>query len=73
MNPWLDFLVTLLVRFFSGFVIGCIVSYAFGFRIVMRAISEDGFPVERFLVWGTVGGILCMFTSPRDSWPWSKG
>ncbi len=72
MNPWLDFLITVLVRFVCGFVLGCVASYILGFRTVMRAISEDGFPIERFLVWGAIGGIICIFTTPREMWPWTS-
>ena len=72
MNPWVDFFVTVAVRFVCGFVIGCIASFVLGFRTVLSAISESDFPVERFLVWGAVGGIVCIFTTPRDDWPWTR-
>ncbi len=73
MNAWFGFLLTLAVRFISGAVIGCVVSLLLGFRVVMGAIAEGRLPIERFLVWGAIAGVICMFTAPRDSWPWIKG
>lgn len=73
MNAWFGFLLTLAVRFISGAVIGCVISFVFGFRVVMDAIAEARLPLERFLIWGVIGGVICMLTAPRDSWPWIKG
>jgi hypothetical protein len=72
MNPWADFVVTVLVRFVCGVLLGALACLIFGFRVVMRAIAEDGFPIERFLIWGAIGGVICIFTTPREMWPWTK-
>ena len=58
MNPWLDFVITVVVRFVCGFVLGCIASFIIGYRTVMRAVADGDFPVMRFLVWGAIGGIV---------------
>lgn len=73
MNPWVDFLVTVLVRLACGFVLGAIASYLLGFRVYMRGLANGDFPVDRLLIWGGVGALLCLLTTPRDSWPWVKG
>lgn len=73
MNPWLDFVVTVVIRLICGFVLGAVASYIFGFRVYMRGLANGDFPVERLLIWGGIGAVICMFTTPRDSLPWIKG
>jgi hypothetical protein len=69
-----DFLITLAVRFVGGAVLGCIASVVLGYRTILQAFAEDeiGAVVLRFLIWGVIGGIVGMVTTPRWQTPWYK-
>jgi len=73
-NKWNDFLLTVFIRFTCGVFLGCLVSVLFGYRTILKALSEDNIwgVVARLAVWGVVGGIICIFTTPRYTWPWYK-
>ena len=72
MNAWLDFLLTIVVRLVCGFVLGVFASLIVGFRIFMRAIADSTLPWERIWIWGGAGAVICLFTIPRQSLPWTK-
>lgn len=72
MNPWLDFIITVLVRLLCGAVLGAVAAFIITFRSTMREISQSHFPIERVLIFALIGGVICTFTTPRDSRPWVK-
>ena len=72
MNPWLDFLITVLVRFTVGAVLGGIGFTLFGLRRFLGELAHDHFPIGWLTIWALIGGTLCILTTPRDSRPWVK-
>ena len=72
MGAWGDFLLTLVVRFLCGAVLGAIAMFVVRFRAVMNVIAQDGFPFMTLLLWCAGGGVIAMFTTPRHMLPWTK-
>lgn len=72
MNPWVDFIITVLVRFVCGAILGALGAFILTFRGAMREVAQSHFPIERVLVFAAIGGVICTFTTPRDSLPWVK-
>ena len=72
MNPWLDFVITVAIRFVCGAVLGAVAVFIITYRSTLRDIAEGHFPIERVLLFAAIGGVICTFTTPRDSLPWVK-
>ena len=85
---WSDFLFSVAVRFFCGFLLGILLSLAFGLLGRARHVSgrkSKSFILEHLdsgdyqsvilwvLAWGVSCGILCTFSIPRWQTPWYKG
>ncbi|MCA9295793.1 MAG: hypothetical protein KC983_04735, partial [Phycisphaerales bacterium] len=71
MNPWVDFLITVIVRFICGFIIGAVGLFIVRFRFILRALSEGALPYNTILICGGIAGVLCVFTTPRHMRPWT--
>jgi hypothetical protein len=74
MNTWGDFIFALVLRLIGGVVLGVLASVLLGYRVILKEFSHDevGTVVVRLALWGVVGGIICMFTTPRETWPWRR-
>ena len=75
MGGWKTFLIAVAVRFVAGAVLGCGASVLFGLRPTLRTVANDdpGGLVLRLIVWGAIGAVICVCTTPRESWPWRNG
>jgi len=68
----LDFLFIITIRFLGGVVLGCGACLVFGYKVILRSAAEGHFPIVRLIVWGVIGGLIAVFTTPRHQWPWNK-
>ena len=72
---WSGFIITVVVRFISGMVLGGIASIVYDYRGILSELSQDALwsVVMRLAVWGIVGGVICVLTTPSYTWPWRRG
>jgi membrane peptidoglycan carboxypeptidase len=73
-NKWPDFLFTLTVRFVFGIVLGGLACSLFSWKGILRAFSHNNthWPLIWMGLWGSVGGVIAVFTVPRWQTPWYK-
>lgn len=74
-SKWPDFLVTVAFRFIGGAVLGCGVGVVCMHRGILRAFSRNHIrgPVILVGLFGLVGGIIAVCTTPYWQTPWYKG
>jgi hypothetical protein len=74
-SKWPDFIVTVIMRFAAGVVLGAVVGLVGGYRGILRAFSRDHTrgPVIWLSLCGLVGGIIAVCRTHYWQTPWYKG
>lgn len=74
-SKWPDFIVTVIMRFIAGVILGAGVGLIGGYRGILKALSRDHMKVPG--IWlglcGLVGGIIAVCRTPYWQTPWYKG
>jgi len=67
-----NFLLTIVVRFLGGAVIGCMLSAVLGWHSILNLAAREQFPFGSFILWASIGGLIGVITTPRHDWPWRQ-
>jgi len=71
-NRWLDFLLTLVLRFAGGWVMGGIVGFVAHWRLFLMGSARGTLPWHLLTWWAIAGGVIMMFTVPAHNQPWGR-
>ena len=67
-----DRVVTFVVRFICGAIVGCFISVLFGFSTTMRLFAESAWLtlLLRLLLWGGIVGLIFGLMSAKNDHKW---
>jgi hypothetical protein len=73
-NKWAAFLFALAVRFVCGYVLGCLASAIFFWKVILRSFSHNNThaPFILMLICGAIGSVVAMCKIPYWQRPWYK-